>query len=365
MNGKETVDRDTCIIHIDMDAFFAAVEQRDFPKLAGKPIIVGGKPDTRGVVATCSYEARRFGITSAMPSAQAARLCPEAIFIKPRFDVYRGVSQQIRQIFLQFTDLVEMMSLDEAYLDVSETAADISQAYDVAQAIKAKVKDVTRLTASAGVAGNKFLAKIASDKDKPDGLFVIFPEQVDDFIESLPVHLFHGVGKVTAAKMEELSIKTGADLKRWSIDELISQFGKAGIYYYHAVRGKDDRPVTANRQRKSIGSEKTFQNDLWSKEQVIEEVGIQARNVAEMLVERGLSARTVTLKVKYSDFDQITRSHTFTHPMSGFKEMLTSISALIGKTQVGNRAVRLLGVSVSNLCGSKVARQGTFEFFSQ
>ncbi len=359
---EQSADEGRCVIHIDMDAFFAAIEQRDSPQLAGKPVIVGGQPHARGVVATCSYEARQFGIASAMPSARAARLCPDAIFIKPRFSVYRSVSRQLREVFFRFTDLAEMVSLDEAYLDVSEAAHDIAAACDVARAIKRTIKDTTRLTASAGVANNKFLAKIASDKDKPDGLFAIFPERVGEFIDALPVRLFHGVGKVTAAKMEALNIKTGADLKQHSIDELIGLFGKAGIYYYHAARGKDDRRIIVDRPRKSIGSEKTFESDLRDKEQAVMEINLQARNVARMLAERRMSARTVTLKVKYSDFSQITRSHTFARPMSGFKEMLRSVSALIEKTEVGSRAVRLLGVSVSNLCRSDSARQSAFEF---
>lgn len=359
---EKAINQSRRIIHIDMDAFFAAIEQRDFPELAGKPVVVGGRPNTRGVVATCSYEARQFGIGSAMPSARAARLCRDAIFIKPRFGVYRSVSQQLREVFFEFTDLVEMVSLDEAYLDVSETTDNIAAACDVARTIKRKVKDTTQLTSSAGVANNKFLAKIASDRNKPDGLFAIFPEQVNEFIAALPVRLFYGVGRVTAAKMEALNIKTGKDLKQHTVDELIDLFGKAGIYYYHAVRGRDDRQVVVNRTRKSIGSEKTFQSDLWNKEQAIMEANAQARNVAQTLVERGLSARTVTLKVKYSDFNQITRSHTFAHPLSGFREMLMSISTLIEKTEIGSRPVRLLGVSVSNLCSSKTARQSTFEF---
>lgn len=350
------------IIHIDMDAFFAAIEQRDFPRLAGKPVIVGGGPNTRGVVATCSYEARKFGVASAMPSAHAARLCPKAVFVKPRFDVYRGASNQIREIFAQFTDLVEMVSLDEAYLDVSDCARDIAAAGGVARAVKDRLKDMTQLTASAGVAGNKFVAKIASDMDKPDGLYLVLDDQAGAFVGSLPVERFHGVGKVTAARMHEIGIKTGADLRRYPMDDLIALFGKAGIYYYHAARGRDDRPVVVDRPRKSIGSEKTFQSDLRSKDRIADEIRLRALDVARLLVKRALSARTVTLKVKYADFSQITRSHTFDHPMTGFKEMLLSLSSLAGKTDIGRRSVRLLGVSVSNLCDNQGARQRAFKF---
>ena len=340
-----------------MDAFFAAVEQRDFPRYAGKPLIVGGSPDKRGVVATCSYEARRYGIHSAMSSARAARLCPSAIFVKPRFEVYRQVSAHIRAIFLAFTELVEMPSLDEAYLDLSASTADVTAAVAVAREIKRRIARATRLTASAGVSCNKFIAKIASDMDKPDGCYVVPAEHAERFAESLPVAKFHGVGKVTRARMKRLGITTGADLKRRPLDELVSIFGSAGYYYYDAARGLDARPVVADRVRKSVGAETTFENDLRGADEIAGEVRRRAREVAHILQARGLSGYTVTLKVKYADFVQITRSRTLDHPLTGLREMLRLLSGLLQKTEAGARPVRLLGVTVSNLCASGTPRQ--------
>ena len=348
---------DRRIIHFDMDAFFAAVEQRDFPRYAGKPLIVGGSPNKRGVVATCSYEARRYGVHSAMSSARAARLCPSAIFVKPRFEVYRRVSAHIRAIFLECTDLVEMPSLDEAYLDVSESAADVTAAVAVAREIKRRIARATRLTASAGVSCNKFIAKIASDMDKPDGCYVVPAEHVERFVENLPVAKFHGVGKVTRARMKRLGIATGADLKRRPLDELVSIFGSAGYYYYDAARGLDERPVVAERARKSVGAETTFENDLRAAHEIAREVRRRALEVARILQARGLSGYTVTLKVKYADFVQITRSRTLDHPLTGLREMLRLLSGLLQKTEAGARPVRLLGVTVSNLCAPGTPRQ--------
>ena len=348
---------DRRIIHFDMDAFFAAVEQRDFPCYAGKPLIVGGLPHKRGVVATCSYQARRYGIHSAMSSARAARLCPSAIFVKPRFEVYRQVSAQIRAIFEEFTDLVEMPSLDEGYLDVSEIAADVEAAAGVAREIKRRVARATRLTVSAGVACNKFIAKIASDVDKPDGCHVVPAAHAERFVENLPVAKFHGVGKVTRARMQKLGINTGADLKRHPLDELVGVFGAAGYYYYDAARGIDARPVIADRPRKSVGAETTFENDLSDAREIGAEVRRRALEVARILRSRELSGHTVTLKVKYADFVQITRSRTLDHPLTGLKEMLRLLSALLRKTEAGPRPVRLLGVTVSNLCAPDTPRQ--------
>jgi DNA polymerase-4 len=235
-----------------MDAFYASVEQRDFPEYRGKPLIVGGPPDSRGVVAACSYEARRFGIHSAMPSSRAWRLCPQAIFVKPRFDVYRTVSREIQAVFYEFTDKVEPLSLDEAYLDVSECNRWSGSATLIAKEIKSRIRLKTGLTASAGVSYNKFLAKIASDMDKPDGLYVIKPEQGEAFIEKLPIGRFFGVGRATEAKMKQLNIHTGLDLKNWSRDDLVAHFGKPGGYYYEIARGIDRRAVNSHRIRKSI-----------------------------------------------------------------------------------------------------------------
>jgi len=252
------------IIHVDMDAFFASVEQRDQPEYQGQPLIVGGQPNSRGVVAACSYEARKFGIHSAMPSSRAYRLCPKAIFVKPRFEAYRAVSNQIREIFWRYASQVEPLSLDEAYLDVSYTEAFDGSATRIAQAIKADILSTTKLNASAGVSYNKFLAKIASDMDKPNGLYVIKPEQGMDFVANLPVGQFHGIGPATEAKMQKLGIHTGADLRNKSLAQLVERFGKSGQYYYNIARAIDERPVRSQRVRKSLGKETTFAEDVLS-----------------------------------------------------------------------------------------------------
>ncbi|MCK5700612.1 MAG: DNA polymerase IV, partial [Cyclobacteriaceae bacterium] len=249
------------IIHIDMDAFFASIEQRDNPDLLGKPVAVGGA-GKRGVVAAASYEARKFGVFSAMPASIALRKCPELIFTKPRFDVYKEVSNQIRQIFLEYTDLVEPLSLDEAYLDVTENKKGLGSATIIAREIKSKINSTTHLIASAGVSINKFLAKVASDQDKPDGLYVIKPNQAESFVDGLAIEKFFGIGKVTAKKMHELGINTGADLKQISIEELVRRFGKVGRYYFDIARAIDKRLVNPNRIRKSLGAERTFEDDL-------------------------------------------------------------------------------------------------------
>lgn len=334
------------IIHVDMDAFFASVEQRDQTKYQGKPLIVGGKPNARGVVAACSYEARKFGIHSAMPCSQAYRLCPDAIFVPPRFDVYREVSEQIRSVFWRYASEVEPLSLDEAYLDVSYTSAYNGSATYIAQAIKSDIFAETRLIASAGVSYNKFLAKVASDMDKPDGLYVIKPEQGTQFVEQLAVGKFHGVGPATETKMKALGIATGADLRQWSEMKLVEQFGKAGYYFYQIARGIDDRPVKSQRQRKSIGKETTFQHDIRS----IAELRNHADNLAEQvwstLQNHKLQARTVTLKVKYANFEQVTRSLTDEEVLT-LQSIKRFIPELLTKTDAGLQAVRLIGVTVS------------------
>ena len=350
------------IIHFDMDAFFASIEQRDFPEYAGKPIIVGGKPGERGVVATCSYEARPFGVHSAMPSSTAARLCPKAIFVKPHFEVYRQVSSQIREIFHCHTDLVEMLSLDEAYLDVSNLAANIEAARELAYRVKNQVLKETRLTVSAGISYNKFLAKIASDMDKPDGCYLISPNEGLDFVAKLPIGRFHGIGKVTQKRMQKMGIKNGLDLRRCTRELLVKTFGKVGNYYYHAARGIDHRAVVSERPRKSVGAETTFQHDLLQEEMIKEALKQRAIEVARVLAARNLSGRTVTLKVKYANFQQITRSHTLDHPLSGLKEMWSVLPGLLQKTEIGRRPVRLLGVAVSNLCASDTLRQEQLKF---
>ena len=341
------------IIHIDMDAFFAAIEQRDNLRFADMPLVVGGSPSKRGVVAACSYAARKYGIHSAMPSVRAVRLCPEVIFIKPRFDVYRSVSRQLHEIFRRYTDLVEPLSLDEAYLDVTSVTGSSGSATQVAQTIKRDILGKTGLTASAGVSYNKFLAKIASDMNKPDGLFVITPQRGARFVETLPVHRFHGVGRVTAQKMRGLGIETGADLKRWPLEKLIGHFGKVGYYYYDAARGRDERPVRNDRVRKSVGSETTFVENLHSLQEMLGQLNEHATRVAEILASKELTGRTLTVKVRFSDFTLVTRSCTLNHTLHSRNEMLSLLPELLKKTNVPGRGVRLLGVSVSGLCPSR------------
>ena len=332
-----------------MDAFYASVEQRDNPSLRGQPVIVGGDPRGRGVVATCSYEARKFGIHSAMSAARAYRLCPEAIFVRPRFPVYREASLHIREIFLSYTDLVEPLSLDEAYLDVSENKAGVQSATWIAQEIRRKILERTSLTASAGVSYNKFLAKIASDVKKPNGLTVVTPEQASDFIAHLPIRRFHGVGRVTEKKMQRLDIHCGADLLKVKLDDLMRVFGKAGAYYYYIARGIDERPVIPDRARKSVGKETTLSEDLADHSQMMTIIGDLANRVAGLLESYGTSGLTLTLKVKYNDFQTVTRSVSKDEPISACDEMIKLAEDLLGKTEAGERPVRLLGVTISNL----------------
>ena len=298
-----------------MDAFYASVEQRDNPELRGKPVAVGGSHE-RGVVAAASYEARRFGVRSAMPSVTAKRKCPELIFAKPRFDVYRAVSHQVRAIFAEYTPLIEPLSLDEAYLDVTENLKGMSSATQIAEEIRARIRAETSLTASTGISYNKFLAKIASDERKPDGLFVITPKMGPTFVENLPVGKFHGIGPVTRAKMEGLGIHNGGDLKGQTLLFLQQHFGKAGPYYFSLARGIDERPVCANRVRKSIGAETTFNADLFTAEEArvaLEPLIAKVWSYCETSTIRG---RTATLKAKYADFKQITRSRTIEGPLA-------------------------------------------------
>jgi len=337
------------IIHVDMDAFFASVEQRDFPAYQGKPLIVGGDPQNRGVVAACSYEARKFGIRSAMSAAQAQQLCPEAIFVKPRFEAYREASSIIQAVFLQYTDLVEPLSLDEAYLDVTGSTLFSGSATLIAKAIKEQVKQETGLTASAGISYNKFLAKIASDIDKPDGLFVVLPSAAENLLESLAIRKFHGIGKATEQKMKALGIECGYDLKQWSQSRLQKYFGRMGVYYYGIVRGEDERQVHNNRTRKSIGAETTFNTDLVATEEMLARLQLLAEKVVGILQKKKLAAKTITLKVKFADFQQVTRSHTEQYVFHSMDVILRRLPQLLDKTEAGARKVRLLGVSVSNL----------------
>ena len=337
------------IIHIDMDAFYASVEQRDNPELKGKAIAVGGSPQGRGgVVATCSYEARKFGVHSAMPSKKALQLCPHLIFISPRFDVYKAVSRQVRQIFHRYTDLIEPLSLDEAYLDVTEDKQGINSAIDIAVLIKNAIKEELYLTASAGISINKFVAKIASDMKKPDGLTFIGPSKIESFVESLPIEKFYGVGKVTAEKMKAMDIHTGADLKKLSERELAQHFGKVGKFYFNIVRGIDDRSVEPNQETKSIGAEDTFPEDLTTIEQMIVQLEKIAPVVHRRMQEHGLKGRTITVKIKYSDFKIITRTRSFTDPVNDLALIISTAKELLHSTETDDVKVRLLGISVSN-----------------
>ncbi len=337
------------IIHIDMDAFFAAIEQRDFPQYRNKPLIVGGVPGSRGVVATCSYEARKYGIHSAMPSSHAYRLCPQAVFVKPRFEAYQEASTAIRKIFADYTELFEPLSLDEAYLDVSGADLHQGSAMLIARDIKAAIRRQTGLIASAGVSYNKFLAKIASDLDKPDGLYVITPEQGARFVEQLPVAKFHGVGKVTSGKMQSLGIQTGKDLKKLSLAHLQQHFGKSGLYYYNIARGIDNRAVNNHRISKSIGVEITFQQDIKTRQEVVQHLQSLLEKALRKVKEKQLAANTLTVKIKYHDFVQITRSRTLPHAVTCSSTTLTVMENLIANTDIGNRNVRLLGVTLSSL----------------
>ena len=337
------------IIHIDMDAFYAAVEQRDFPQYRNKPVVVGGDPDKRGVVATCSYEARKFGIHSAMACARAMRLCPNAIFVRPRFDVYRQISQQIRDIMFSYTDLVEPLSLDEAYLDVTHCKRSFGSPTLVAKAIKHEIQQVIGLTASAGVSYNKFIAKIASDMDKPDGLTLITQKQGQDFVKQLPVGKFHGIGPATESKMQDLGIYTGEDLLAWSLEELKAVFGKVSEYYYHAARGIDQRQVESHRQRKSIGSEKTYSEDVSDESEMLLRLEKLASEVWQDMQVKNISARTITVKVKFDNFTQVTRAVTLNQNISQLEDITSQLNELLLKAEVRGRRVRLLGVSVSKL----------------
>ncbi len=337
------------IIHVDMDAFYASVEQRDRPELRGRPVVVGGDPAGRGVVAAASYEARRFGIRSAMPAARAARACPDLVFLRPRFDVYRAVSRQIHAVFRRYTDRIEPLSLDEAYLDVTDSPACRGSATLMAREIKAAIRESTGLIASAGVSYNKFLAKLASDVDKPDGLYLIDPDAAPAFIAALPVGDFHGVGPATERRMKARGIHSGDDLRRHELHELVEWFGKAGRHYYQIARGIDERPVQSRRERKSLGHETTFATDLVARDEVEAALPPLVERVARDLAARELAARTVTLKVKYADFVQVTRRRTFTRPLSSADELFGALPVLLDATEAGRRPVRLLGVTGSTL----------------
>lgn len=336
------------IIHVDMDAFYASVEQRDNPELRGKPVAVGGSR-ARGVVAAASYEARKFGVRSAMPSVTALRRCPSLIFVRPRFDHYRDISRQVRTIFFDYTPLVEPLSLDEAYLDVTFNLKQMPSATLIAEEIRARILEATGLTASAGVSYNKFLAKLASDYRKPNGQYVITPAKGPAFVETLEIGKFHGVGPVTAAKFNGLGIFTGADLRRQSLEFLQHHFGKSGPHFYAIARGLDDRPVQPDRERKSIGSETTFSQDLLTREEIDSGVEPLVNDVWTHCAVSGIAARTVTLKVKFHDFQLITRSRTHATPISDKVLLDRMVAELVAGLFPLPKSVRLLGVSLSNL----------------
>jgi len=339
------------IIHIDMDAFYASVEQRDHPELKGQPVAVGGLPSQRGAVCAASYEARKYGIHSAMPSRSAIARCEHLIFEKPRFEAYRAVCQQIRTIFFDYTDLVEPLSLDEAYLDVTADKQGIGSAVVIAQQIRDRIRNEINLTASAGISINKFLAKIASDLNKPDGQTLIAPHQAEDFIEKLPIEDFYGVGPATANKMKALGIHSGWDLKQWSESQLVQTFGKVGRYYYRVVRAQDNRPVNPNRVRKSIGAERSFSKDL---QQIVDmEAALEkiAHEVQERLASHHKTGYTLTLKIKYDNYDTCTRSQTLEVPIKESQEIFRLAKGLLAANVDRSRSVRLLGITLSNLTG--------------
>lgn len=344
---EEKISSERKIIHIDMDAFYASVEQKDHPQYKGKPIAVGGS-SRRGVVAAASYEARKFGVHSAMPSVTAARKCPNLIFVKARFDRYREISDQIREIFHQYSDLVEPLSLDEAYLDVTYNKQGIRSAIKIAMLIREKIKRKTGLSASAGVSFNKFLAKTASDLDKPDGLSVILPEQAIPFLKQLKVEKFHGIGKKTAEKMHAEGIFSGEDLMKFSKTELIRKYGKSGKHYYYIVNAKDQREVKPNRIRKSIGAERTFSEDLKAIETARERIEEILHKLMERLKKSGRKARTITLKFKYSDFTIRNRSKSIESYTGDEQQIREIVNELLNEVE-WEEGVRLLGISLSQL----------------
>ena len=337
------------IIHVDLDAFYASVEQRDNPALRGKPVAVGGSPDKRGAVAAASYEARAYGVYSATPSRTAKYKCPDLIFVLPRFEVYKAIAIQIREIFHHYTDLVEPVALDEAYLDVTENKFGIASAQEIAQLIRSDIFTATQLTASAGVSVNKFLAKMASGLNKPNGMAVILPHEGLDFVSQLPIEKFHGIGKVTATKLHEMGIFTGADLRERSVSELVTKFGKVGRFYYQIARGEDDRLVVPNRVRKSLSVETSYDpdlNDRLSIEQALEQVAI---DLHARLEKAGISGQTLTLKVKFADYSQVTRSVTQMVALTEVRSIQEASRRLLGALDLEGLSVRLLGLGIGKL----------------
>ncbi len=339
------------ILHIDMDAFYASVEQRDNPSLRGRPVAVGGDPTVRGVVAAASYEARTFGVRSAIPMSRAVRLCPSLVIVRPDFQKYRSISSQIFDIYREVTPLVEPLSLDEAYLDVTQNNWNETLGVNVARRLKDRIKDATQLTASAGVAPNKFLAKIASGWKKPDGLTVVAPERVEKFLQGLPVDALWGVGPVTAERLRAHGIEKLTDVRAKTAAELEAVVGSLAAWLIDLANGRDDRPVEPNRPSKSAGSEETYATDLSSMEEIRREIDQLARRVAAWLDKKSITARTVTIKVRYSDFTTVTRSHSTREHTADVEHIAARALKLLDKTESGHRPVRLLGVSVHNFAG--------------
>jgi DNA polymerase IV len=347
--GGKSMNTDRKVIHIDMDAFYASVEQRDHPQYRGKPLVVGGRPEKRGAVAAASYEARKYGIHSAMPSRTALQRCPHLIFVLPRFEVYRAISEQICAVFRHYTDLVEPLALDEAYLDVTTNHVGISSATEIARQIKESILNETGLTASAGVSINKLLAKIASGMNKPNGLTRILPQEAAAFVESLPIEKFYGIGPATTEKMHELGIHTGLDLKQWSEIDLARHFGKVAFFYSQIARGIDERPVNPHRIRKSIGAETSYDPDLEDKAMIENGLGAIATEVHQRMVRHGSKGRTITVKVKLADYRQMTRSRTLLEFIPGEPEILALAQELLQGIELKGEKVRLLGITLSNL----------------
>jgi DNA polymerase IV len=340
------------IIHIDMDAFYASVEERDHPEYRGRPLAVGGQPHQRGVVSTANYAARKFGVRSAISSYRAMQLCPELLLVRPRFDAYKEVSLQIRAVFAEVTDLIEPLSLDEAYLDVTENKLGLASATQLAQYIKRRIREVTGLTASAGVSYNKFLAKVASDYQKPDGLCVIPPARAEAFIAHLPIGKFYGIGQKTEPRLKAIGIHTGADLQALGYEALNPIFGRSAGFYYGLARGFDPRPVETSWVRKSVGAENTFERDLDDTREMLDELRPLAMEIVAWMARHDTYGRTLTLKVKYADFQQITRSRTVPQPINTVDDMMTLAETLLQTTEAGIRPVRLLGLSMSKLSGT-------------
>jgi DNA polymerase IV len=348
------------VLHCDMDCFYAAVHQRDDPSLRGKPVVIGGRPESRGVVAAASYEVRRFGVHSAMPSATARRLCPEAIFIPPDFRRYSRESEKIFAIYRELTPVVQAVSIDEAYLDVTDHLGEAGSATAVAKEIRRRVREERGLTVSVGVGPNRLIAKIASDFDKPDGLTVVPPGKVQAFLDPLPVRRLHGVGPATEKALAELEVKTIAELRAIPLDTLSARFGKHGRILFEFSRGIDDRPVETHQERKSYGTENTYAEDLTDLAKMEDEVGRMAEGVAEGLARSGLAGCTVTLKVRYSDFTTLTRSRTFPVPVYDRAVIAETARDLLRRTEAASRPVRLLGVTASNLVRERIAQLSLF-----